>query len=834
MPPILSVYDWYRLFMSISYAVYLKTRIICFQELLAGERLETLKLECIRACAATGLQAAARGFIDRLRLRRSLSEAAKNQHRQLENWSVILLQKVARGYIARKTLLRSLCIRKQLSPALLRLAEKYFVRGDIWGFLKDLDEELRRSQRAAEETEQREENGAVRFVREVVAQRQADFDRSWDRFPNLISALRHENNILAPIASEDTRITSANAKKAARISTTATNQVPGPLLRRALSSTVRIEVDKEVQGLLNGQLRTRKLCKEMQSVYSSSSKASSVSRKASPSKRRRPITSVTTSNNFIGSTVTTGISNMAVCRADWLSQSVSSENTNTADNLLEEIPLGLEDSLERLLHAAALRCYTPDFFRAQSSNPNEAYRLYLQLPSGLARMRYEQECKRWSQGVINQLRIQGLVSIAQLVPVSKLVACLKNVQAPLSLVKKCADLLVDLKNMRNAPLGLHSGGLAEPVLSTPSEMEKKKTRKKDQKDKGKSPVPIMPARLNETEGLEKGSRLLQSLIEQIDSSSLQTSVEEVFVHAAFLILPFTEDSTSIDKNSSDREEMGQHAFQHFAAALTDPCKTDEEREDMVRRRFRAAVMLTTPFTLKLKDEGVVSVEQLLSLDLRPLHMPVALSTQLEIFCNNLSHRLVQSRILPVLRDHGARKNPGEYMVPMFYDTRYQRTPFDPYGKAPFPSKQVLLRPSQSKDSIDQDLDQSRSLWDKEAQSGTEKEEREKLPGTASPSSWTLFNDILTTALQNSAIRPTSDKLQPLQMRKMDKRSQKTYDQAATDWTDDVFRQTFICPHLHCGQMFSRAYSLKVHLKSHENFPRYHEYKRLPQLGLDEM
>ena len=48
----------------------------------------------------------------------------------------------------------------------------------------------------------------------------------------------------------------------------------------------------------------------------------------------------------------------------------------------------------------------------------------------------------------------------------------------------------------------------------------------------------------------------------------------------------------------------------------------------------------------------------------------------------------------------------------------------------------------------------------------------------------------------------------------------------------VFKNTFECPHPYCGQVFARHYTYKIHLKSHELFGQYHDYKRRPQLHLD--
>ena len=47
-----------------------------------------------------------------------------------------------------------------------------------------------------------------------------------------------------------------------------------------------------------------------------------------------------------------------------------------------------------------------------------------------------------------------------------------------------------------------------------------------------------------------------------------------------------------------------------------------------------------------------------------------------------------------------------------------------------------------------------------------------------------------------------------------------------------FRRPYVCSFAGCGQAFSRIYTLKVHERSHENYSKYHEYKRDPQLYFD--
>lgn len=50
--------------------------------------------------------------------------------------------------------------------------------------------------------------------------------------------------------------------------------------------------------------------------------------------------------------------------------------------------------------------------------------------------------------------------------------------------------------------------------------------------------------------------------------------------------------------------------------------------------------------------------------------------------------------------------------------------------------------------------------------------------------------------------------------------------------DQVFHHSYVCHYPNCKQVFSRMYTYKIHLKSHENFGAYHDYKRQPQLYLD--
>jgi len=111
---------------------------------------------------------------------------AAEQEEETRDWSVLIIQKVARGYIARKTVLKSMKIRQNLSTEVLRIAEKYLKHGDLWEFLKNINDELKRSNDIIAENQAREDNWAESFVEKVVAKRQQEFNQSWELFPKAL------------------------------------------------------------------------------------------------------------------------------------------------------------------------------------------------------------------------------------------------------------------------------------------------------------------------------------------------------------------------------------------------------------------------------------------------------------------------------------------------------------------------------------------------------------------------------------------------------------------------------------------------------------------------
>jgi hypothetical protein len=149
-------------------------------------RIEPCKLTILRQYAATAMQSIVRSKLSRRRLKRTLMVQAAEQEEENRQWSALILQKVARGYIARRTVLRSMQIRKALSKEVLRIAERYLQHGDLWGFLKEINSELERSNQVIKENQAREDDWAQNFVEKVIHKRQSEFNTAWEEFPKAL------------------------------------------------------------------------------------------------------------------------------------------------------------------------------------------------------------------------------------------------------------------------------------------------------------------------------------------------------------------------------------------------------------------------------------------------------------------------------------------------------------------------------------------------------------------------------------------------------------------------------------------------------------------------
>ena len=793
------------------------------------------------------MQAIIRGFNARHRVRRLKAGNKEDQQKEEKMWNVELLQRVTRGYIARKTIVRSLRIRKSISKRVLLLAEQYLQRGDLWSFLKEIDDEFARLGKEINHTKQREDDFADTFIEKVLQKRQGEFDGAWDKFGRAVTAQSENRRAIengqapgvpGPSSSSSaaseylTAVGAGNVTKAPRgggaireSEAGGEANIPGPLLRRAVSATVQEGVRSEIQRQRDGQDRGIKLAEKIKDAYnpnpsaSASASASSSTRtgnkkqtngkttgnslasksltslpssqaeasvnpkvrkeledairikKKKKSKQPQPNNLKATTENFLASAVSHDTGKGFAERNEAIAaQPVKGwklDTTKAGESLLVDIPKGINDTMERLLRATALRCFVPEFFSGYDAD--SAYRMYLMLPPGLAKMRYEQEAFRYCQPAITQLRIKGVNLISEAMPPKRVRQFLASVKTPSKLLEKAMDYLFLLIKLGDVPVGLHhsptmkkqsdlsegKGTVAQAISAAASEATAAAaaadaTASPDGKEGGGgSPSPPKPSWRREmsikrsavgkskvTDALEAAraavdgvgaqggaqpfqppnssqssrpaalaeegdgddgsdgerhnevgdptlpSRLLLDMVEHGPWASMTSSIDDIIMHAALLSVPTVQ--THRNKYGVDEETSspwGNAAFK-LHVKLCQQAASESEKRELVRARFRACLLLTTPFILRIKADGTLTVQDLVErTDLNKLGMPPALLSQLEALLSTAISLSVQSKVVPTVRDHLSTSS-EIFMVPMVFDPKFQRGPFDPYGRAP--------------------------------------------------------------------------------------------------------------------------------------------------------
>lgn len=924
--------------------------------------------------AITSFQAIIRGFNARHRVRNMKNKHKGSREVEEKLWNVELLQRVARGYIARKTIVRSLKVRKNISRRVLLLAEKYLQGGDLWGFLKEIDDEFTRLGKEIAATAQREDELAHTFIQQVLDKRQGDFDGAWDRFSRSVTAQSPNRrggpgdsvgNNLSAVSTEvvvkapwgPSKLQAGKTVRDDDVPAAAATAIPGPLLRRAVSATVQDGVQREVQRQKEGQSRGVKLSQEMKEAYGKDDddakgksrtvkgvkKGSSTvklvesavpgSGQIVKSKNKKEIENLLRSQKRQRNGQ--GLGNMQATTADFMSQAVASSSTTgyaeskerdpttgwsmekacQGESLLLDIPKGINDTMERLLRAAAIRCFVPEFFSGHEVA--SAYKMYLILPPGLAKMRYEQEAYLYCQPAVNALRVKGVNRILDAMPPKRVKQFLVSVSTPPKLLNLTMDFLYTLIKMSDVPSGIvHSPtaqrqtdfsegkGTLQQVLhasvslaaTSPPENINLVSAGRISSDKSANPTiqgAVKPARSHGIELMPNSStsenqeenlpdvdptlpnRLLVDMVERGQWSSMQAAADELLMHAAFLVVPFVE---KVKLPGGEVLEIptdyGHAAFKAHTKALQ-RANSEEDKRELVRERFRAALMLTTPYTLRLKADGTLSVMDLLERpNLGELGMPPALFDQVEALLSTAVSLSVSSKVVPTVRDHLSTSK-EIFAVPMVFDPRFQRGPFDPYGRAP--RIMPKLRPKATKPDgpsrASSFSPEKRDIAGPMAAAGQDKDDEEDLPGglwdnkgEKAKSShttrhakklWGFQSDLQQQGnqgegggLQESSLtglqeRPLSkrdrekqpghqgknDKERPLSKRDMHERAKGL----KHDFEAKVrsgFERPYRCSHAGCDQAFSRAYSLKVHEKSHSLFPDYHKFRSEAQIFLD--
>lgn len=698
----------------------------------------------IQRRGSTYFQSIIRGYLDRVRLKKVMKANALAKENALKEWAAIGIQKIGRGYVGRKRTIRSHHIRQTLSSHVLQLGERYLDKGNLWGLLKEVGDEFNRLNTVIQDAEDRENKWATTFINKVLDQRQKEFDGTWCSFADAVKSTAKtgaegtgadRRSAIQSGKQNDQRLSAMGKIRdgstgSATISPSrsslkgegkggnqsaggggtagpAGSTVQGPLLRRAISSTVRGEVDEEMfrqrKGSHNGHGFEGTASRQGTALLGTGTRngtAMSSVLDSSASLSALPL-DVTGDGSGIGCTSSpikkATRHSLEVSGGD-LHLTSTSMQISKADALLasylKDIPQGLGDSIEKLVHAASIRVFVPDFF--EGLDVNEAYQIYLQMPMGLAKMKYEKDAFKWGQIYINKLRLKGLLRIVDVLPVSKFVMFMKEVGCPYVLTYTCVDIISTLKKAkadeaRNAEQAAVASSPPKQRTRGVKKLTAEETRARDALLAGGSDTDVGTDAEDADEGDDfevlkvdqtLPSRLLHDSVKDGPWNKLTASIDEMFTSAAFLICPYAPSQSSVTNSSADTVTYeGHRAFKKHIAALQSPLLNEADRREVTKSRFRAALIMVTPFCLKLKSMGIHVVQDLVQIDLSTLDMPELLQKQVESLLSVVVSMTANAKDSFAIVNH----EPSEkevFAVPALYDTRFQRGPYDPYGRGP--------------------------------------------------------------------------------------------------------------------------------------------------------
>lgn len=627
--------------------------------------------------------------------------------------------------------------------------------------------------------------------------------------------------------------------------------------------------------------------------------------------------------------------NVEAFHADWLSASIrdaapeenasQGKDTNAVaapekgDSLLIDIPRGIEDKIERLLFAAALRCYVPDFFPHHSAE--EAYEVYRRLPHGLAKVRYEHATRQWSQQVVNRLKMKNLNYIKDLLPISKGTIFLHNVECPSSLVTTAVDMVQQLQKLDTAASGYVLKDTKEKIEDLLAKGSVKVLAENDvysdielgdatanaprtsSADPSATIEEAAPPRTSKSrvgtgsastsqaaEPASLAERMLSDIVGSGSWARMEAPVDDLLLHAAFLVcgnvpavtealststlvsktrhkshlilqlrdgyrgftrlgLNRVDEGGALDDKDAEFKDVfgnpknitlhGHDSFVDFGYYLEHLQISGTQRGDSndaiasslrnaIRDRYKTALLMATPFELHLKASGVTNVAQLIRYDLGMLELPVLYRVQVESMLSTVVAKSMDAKELPNLSaaPEGEMShhmtNQIAFKVPLAYDSRFQRGPFDPYGKPPRLQSQANTslsststvthrsKPSQLAErsrtpkqvlleSEDNDSDLPKGLWDTDADGAKHAAGGEANEGLHAKEPFPAI------------IRERRD----LNERKG------TYD------------RPYVCSKPGCLHAFSRLYALRMHERTHATaFGAYEGYRSAPQYMLD--
>jgi hypothetical protein len=374
----------------------------------------------------------------------------------LRNWAATCIAAHCRAHLAKRLKSRR-NVESEVNQRLLRLAHRYLKDGNLWSFVEAVDADYRRYERDADEAKRREDIDAATFVEKVLQQRDQDHVKAWRSFME---------------ATKSKYVDESHRDDGS------TSLIPGPRLRLlldGLGSEVTPEQEAAARAAMAPIEAGQRHRKEISDTYglpgalaspvtgppakaspapqASPTKRSPGSLQRSPSRSPgSPIRSPGGSRRFpnpyegrfaepSGSSpikTMTGSKPHASWAPAYRSRSIMGlvnaaaraaagedgdrrkrlhrdHSTPAGLEALLDVPRGLDDALEPLLRAAALRAHVPEEF-PEGTSPQEAFEVYRSLPPSLIKSKHEMDAHRRVPRWIAALRASGFDTVRSLCP----------------------------------------------------------------------------------------------------------------------------------------------------------------------------------------------------------------------------------------------------------------------------------------------------------------------------------------------------------------------------------------------------------------------------------
>ena len=236
-----------------------------------------------------------------------------------------------------------------------------------------------------------------------------------------------------------------------------------------------------------------------------------------------------------------------------------------------------------------------------------------------------------------------------------------------------------------------------------------------------------------------------------------------------------------------------------------------------------------------------------------MNFPPIYHTQVEALLSVAVGASASAKSAPLIPE-AAKSAPEVFKVPLLFDPKYQRSPFDPYGQPPRYIPPVINDPSmndalmnngdgvaEAKASLSgasKESDNASKLSKRTAafaeeddgihENGLFANEEEEKQSPVNNNTKALFKVQVQDKDRSIATKEVEE------VKFDDSKGEAKVDFYKKDFEARVragFERPFKCKYPGCNEAFSRAYTLKIHEKSHKVFGNYHKWKKEPQLGL---